>query len=365
MAARLLADRFRANLRARHGPGARVAPGQDAALAALERLGTDLAGSRHQRACRRGIYLWGPVGRGKTLLMDAFAAHLVDLGIPCCRSHWHAFCGEIQARLTGHSGQADPLARVAAALAQEFRVLCLDEFHLYDLADGLILGRLLAALTADGVTVVTTANRPPNTLIEDSTLAQRLEEPLRPLWAHLQPVPVDTGNDFREAACRQPGCYCQCLGAAGEQALADFLGIRPGPPATRLLQGRPLRCRHASPELLWVGFADLCRAPRSAADYLQLTTAHRCLALTDLPALGPRDADAARRLIWLIDILYDQGTGLAVTAAAPPEGLFAGLPALTDAARSRSRLYEMCAPARALTGAPAVPGTTIAARQPL
>lgn len=360
-----LAERFLATLQARHGPGARIAPGQGAALAALERLGADLAASRRHRARSPGIYLWGPVGRGKTLLMDVFAARLVELGIPCRRSHWHAFCGELQERLAARSGQADPLAKVATALAREFRVLCLDEFHLHDLADGLILGRLLAALTAAGVAVVTTANRPPQTLIEDPILARRLEGPLRPLRERLQPVPVDTRHDYRETACRQPGRYIQCLGPAAEQALADFLGVRPGPPATGWLRERPLGCRHASPELLWTSFADLCRAPRAAADYLHLATAHRRLALTDLPALGPRDADAGRRLIWLIDILYDQGTGLAVSAAVPPEGLFAGLPALADAARTRSRLHEMCAPARALTDAPAVPAITIAASLPL
>ena len=290
----------------------------------------------------RGVYLWGGVGRGKTLLMDLFYA-CVPLQRKT-RVHFHAFMRGIHAALGEHRGEEDPLVSVARDVARRHRLICFDEFHVSDIADAMILGRLLAELMARRVVFCMTSNYPPAGLYPNGLQRERFLPAVALLERELDVLNVDAGTDYRLRALERCDTYIWPISGHGESRLHElFERIAQGIelPSELTVQGRRLVARRHAPGIIWFEFAALCGGPRSQNDYLQLAAEYHTVILTGVPRLGAQDASAARRFTWLVDIFYDHRVKLIVLAEAPPEELYREGLNSAEFARTVSRLQEM------------------------
>lgn len=306
-------------------------------------------------AAVRGLYLWGGVGRGKTLLMDAFFA---GLAFPHKRrTHFYRFMqsvhGELKALRAGRT--EDPLGRVAARWAAEVRVLCLDELHVEDIADAMILGPLLGGLIDAGTTLVATSNTPPSGLYEGGLQRERFLPAAAALERRLRVVELAGGEDHRLRALERAEVYHWPLDEAAHAGLeACFADLAPAgaevETAPLPVNGRPIAVVRRAPGLAWFRFDQLCDGPRGAADYVEIARRFHTVLLSGVPVIGARDRDRARRFIGLVDALYDRNVNLVVSAAAPPHGLYPRGRYAFEYRRTRSRLEEMGA--RAYLGRP-------------
>ncbi len=290
----------------------------------------------------RGVYLWGGVGRGKSFLMDAFYATVAIRRKT--RVHFHAFMRDVHEELSTLKDEEDPLAAVAARIARKWRLVCFDEFHVSDIADAMILGRLLSALFAHGVVFVMTSNYPPEGLWPNGLMRDRFLPAIALLDKWLDVLEVDAAVDYRLRALAQVRAYHTPLGAAAEAALvAAFERMRSGPdePTTLGIEGRTIVARKVAGSAVWFEFGALCDGPRSQRDYLELARSYAVLFLSDVPQLTVEKGDPARRFTWLIDILYDHRVKLVLSAAVAPERLCREGPASREFPRTVSRLYEM------------------------
>jgi cell division protein ZapE len=291
----------------------------------------------------RGIYLWGGVGRGKTMLMDAFHASLGSVRSE--RVHFYRFMRDTHAALTSIKGRTDPLDLAAARIAKRARVLCLDEFLVSDIADAMILAGLLQGLFRRGVTLVATSNTAPRELYKDGLQHQRFAPAIGLIEANVEVLHLDSGVDYRLRKLEQASTYLDSrLGstpAALEQRFAALAGEDAARGVTLTIEGRPLRARAVGPDIAWFEFRELCEGPRSQHDYIELARLYGTLFITDIPVLTPQDEDAARRFIMLIDELYDRGVKIVVSAAAQPGLLYRGARLQSEFERAASRLVEM------------------------
>lgn len=290
----------------------------------------------------RGVYLWGGVGRGKSLLMDSFYA---TVGIRRkARVHFHAFMRDVHEALALLRDEADPLARVAAQIANRYRLICLDEFHVDDIADAMILGRLVEGLFANGVVLVVTSNYAPDELWPNGLLRERFLPAIERIKASLDVVEVDAGVDYRLRALAHVETFHVPAGAAADAAMtAAFAAMRSGADeSTHLtIDGRTLAARRRAGSIVWFDFGSLCDGPRSQRDYLDVARRFSVLFLSDIPRMGADAADRARRFTWLIDILYDHRVKLVASAAVSPGALYAEGPNVRDFSRTVSRIAEM------------------------
>jgi cell division protein ZapE len=333
--------------------GIALDPAQCAAALRLDRLAAELSVFRAARQSTlkrlfsrpevpRGLYCWGGVGRGKSLLMDAFFAT-----VPIRRKtrvHFHAFMRDIHAELATLKREVDPLAAVAARVARKWRLVCFDEFHISDIADAMILGRLLTALFAHGVVFVLTSNYPPDALYPNGLQRQNFVPTIRLIERELDLVEIDGGTDYRLRALEQVASYHVPAGPAADAALLGaFEKLCSGhDEGTRLvIDGRLLSARRRAADAIWFDFAELCDGPRSQRDYLELARQFAVLLLSDVPRMTAEMGDRARRFTWLVDILYDHRVKLIVSAAAPPAGLYVEGPHSREFPRTVSRLIEM------------------------
>ncbi|MBL8484205.1 MAG: AFG1 family ATPase, partial [Rhodocyclaceae bacterium] len=267
----------------------------------------------------RGVYFWGGVGRGKSFLMDCFYD-----SVPYRRkrrTHFHAFMQQVHAGLRQHKQQADPLSLVADDLARRTRLLCFDEFHVSDIADAMMLGRLMEALFERGVVVVATSNYPPDGLYPNGLQRQNFLPTIELLKSKLDVVEVDGGTDYRLRSLERMDIYLVPADAAAEQKLGqDFEQIAGSPAKTgkiRVLE-RDLHVKGRAAGVVWFDFATLCEGPRAQTDYLELARQHHTLLLSGLPVLAPTQSNAARRFTWLVDVLYDHRVKFILSAAAQP-----------------------------------------------
>ena len=295
------------------------------------------------RAPVRGLYLWGSVGRGKTFLMDLFYASLPFAERR--RQHFHHFMHDVHAQLGALRNERDPLELLAAALAQDIRVLCFDELQVTDIADAMILGGLFAALLERDVTLVATSNSPPQELYKDGLQRARFLPAIALLERHLEVLHVSGTTDYRLRELTQAGVYLPS-GAADTPALLRQLFARLGGHGARaggniLIEGRPIAVVRESPGVVWFEFATLCGGPRSADDYIEIAREYGSVMVSDVPVLAAADEDAARRFIELIDELYDRNVNLIVSAAAPAAELYRGERLRAPFERVVSRLIEM------------------------
>ena len=296
-----------------------------------------------ERAAPRGLYLWGGVGRGKTLLMDAFHASLG--AVRSEREHFYRFMRGIHGELALIKGRTDPLDLAAAHIAQRARVLCLDEFFVSDIADAMILAGLLRGLFRRGVVLVATSNTAPRDLYREGLQRQRFVPAIELIEAHVEILELDAGVDYRLRQLERAPTYLDSQAPETKGALEDrFAALAGGEVARDValeIEGRPLHARAVGADIAWFDFRELCEGPRSQNDYIELARLYGTLFVTDVPQFTPVDEDAARRFIMLIDELYDRGVKVVVSAAAPPTQLYRGDRLQFEFERAASRLVEM------------------------
>ncbi|WP_217473623.1 cell division protein ZapE [Stutzerimonas stutzeri] len=318
----------------------------------------------------RGIYLWGPVGRGKTWLMDIFHR---SLRIPSRRQHFHHFMRWVHMRLFQLNGTADPLQALARELSEHVRVLCFDELFVGDIGDAIILGRLFRVMFEHGVIVVATSNQPPQQLYADGFNRERFVPAIAAIEQHMDVLDVDGGEDHR----LRPGAALQryWVAAPGRggalqavfEALTDGQRVSTAPVGVGRRALETVRC---SDSVLWCRFADLCEQPFAALDFIELCDRFSAILISevprlggeqregriargtedgaarveagdrDLPKLAPRD-DAVRRFIALVDECYDRGVPLYLEAEVALDALYTHGYLAFPFRRTLSRLQEM------------------------
>jgi cell division protein ZapE len=326
---------------------------QAAALVRLQRLYDELLTFRDARrsllrrwidppAPPRGVYFFGGVGRGKSFLMDGFFAALPYRRKT--RVHFHAFMKGVHDDLRAHARVEDPLAAVAARIARRYRVVCFDEFHVSDVADAMILGRLLTALFDLGVVFVMTSNYRPDDLYPDGLQRQSLLPTIALIKQWLDVVEIDGGIDYRLRALEHGVYYYTAPRGAADPALAAlFDRMRPGADedARLTVESRTLKARRRAGSVVWFDFGTLCDGPRSQLDYLELARRFAVVIVSDVPRLTTDMGNAARRFTWLVDVLYDHRVKLLLSAAVPAEELYVAGPNSQEFPRTVSRLIEM------------------------
>lgn len=294
----------------------------------------------------KGLYIHGGVGRGKSMLMDLFFAE-VDIEKKR-RVHFHAFMLDVQARLHARrqrAGKADPLAEVARDLAAEARLLCFDEFHVVNIADAMILGRLFEALFAEGVVVVATSNWPPDRLYEDGLNRQRFLPFIALLKERMAVIELDGPTDYRLERLRELPVYHYPLGPTASRALDGiFHALADGEPADFIdieVGSRRLPVPQAAGGVARFSFHDLCEKPLGPADYLAIGKRFHSVVLDDVPLLTPDRRNEARRFMTLVDALYECRVMLFMAAAAPAPELYPQGDGAFEFQRTVSRLMEM------------------------
>ncbi|HHJ17951.1 MAG TPA: cell division protein ZapE [Gammaproteobacteria bacterium] len=300
---------------------------------------------RGQRAAPlQGVYLWGGPGRGKTYLMDCFYDSLPFTARR--RVHFHRFMLEIHQALDALPKQTrNPLQRVARQLAAHYRVLCLDEFHVTDIADAMLLAGLLEALFAEQVTLVATSNIEPAALYRDGLQRDRFMPAIDLLQRHTRVYRLDGKRDFRLELLQHDGTYLIDGGDTAqawlERHIRELAPVAPQYRTTLVLSGRELQVQVLAEDVIWFDFDELCLRPRSARDYLELAREFHTLLLQGVPQFDEGQDEAARRFIHLIDALYDHGVKLIATAAVMPEQLYPAGQLEKSFRRTASRLTEM------------------------
>jgi cell division protein ZapE len=309
-------------------------------------------GARYE-ACCRGIYLWGPVGRGKSWLVDLFQ---LQQARQSRRLHFQHLMRNVHAELARLRRRERPLDVVAAQMASRARVWCVDEFEVTDIADAMILHGLVAALLARGVVLVMTSNTPPARLYAGGLQRERFLPAIALLERQLDVVELAAGPDYRLRQLEATSTYLDSGDPQTLPRLRELFTRLAGTAAVgagvmRIEDRQVPTCGHAG-ALAWFEFAALCEGPRSAADYIALAQQLHTVFLSGVPRLDGSSDDAARRFIALIDELYDRRVRLVISAAAEPAGLYAGERLRGQFERTASRLMEMRT-AGYLAGAPA------------
>ena len=290
-----------------------------------------------------GLYLWGEVGRGKTFLMDLFAASLPH-GL-ALRRHFHDFMGDVHAELRRLGERQDPLIDVAADIARRCRVLCLDEFLVEDIADAMILAGLLQALFARGVVLVTTSNTAPANLYRDGLQRARFLPAIALIEQRCHVQQLVSPHDWRLRALQQAPIYQTPLGAAAEHALArifaDYAQGEIVEGGNIEVEGRPIAVRRRAGNIAWFDFDALCDGPRAVADYIALAQRYPAVMISGVPQFTPDSDDPAKRFVRLVDAFYDRRVKLVLSAATSAVDLYDGQRLRAEFARTASRLIEM------------------------
>ncbi|HEX4302685.1 MAG TPA: cell division protein ZapE [Rhizomicrobium sp.] len=294
----------------------------------------------------RGLYLWGDVGRGKSMLMDLFFEEAPVAAKR--RVHFNEFMVQTHARIheeRQRAGAGDPIPVVAREIADKAQLLCFDEFQITDIADAMILGRLFEHLFERQVVIVATSNTPPERLYEGGLNRQLFLPFIDAIQARLDVIELNGPVDYRLHRLSGLDVYMCPLGPKADAAMdAAWLRLtdrKQGHPSTLTVLGRTLTVPQAARGVARFGFEDLCSKPLAGADYLAVAHAFHTVLIDHIPRLGPERRNEARRFVVLIDTLYDEGVKLICSAEAAPEQLYADGDGAEAFRRTVSRLHEM------------------------
>jgi cell division protein ZapE len=317
-------------------------------LTAAERFERTLSGRLRKLLNRpankiRGIYVYGSVGRGKTLLMDLFF-HCLPFKKKK-RQHFHRFMASVHLRLRALRGRENPLDTIADQIAAECRIICFDEFAVSDIADAMILGNLFAALFDRGVTLAATSNIAPRDLYKDGLQRQRFEPAIEAIENNTVVIELPGNRDYRLRVLEGAEVYLSPADEAAEARLAEsFAAIAPDEcelDGSMEILGRPVRFIRRSDGVIWLTFDSICDGPRSQDDYIELAREYQTVLVSEVPQFDVGLENQARRFIALIDEFYDRKVKLILSAAVPLDELYAGSKLVDVFERTRSRLTEM------------------------
>ncbi len=290
----------------------------------------------------KGVYLFGGVGRGKSFLMDLFFNE-----VPLKRKtrlHFHEFMREVHRELAALRGVVNPLDRLAKHMADKYRLICFDEFHVSDITDAMILHRLLQSLFDRGVGLVATSNYKPDDLYAQGLHRERFLPAIALINSHLQVINVDNGMDYRSQTLSQLAMFHTPLGEHADAAMANaferLIETHEEDPVLRI-ESRRIQARRRAGGVVWFDFRTLCGGPRSQNDYLEMASQFHTVLLSDVPVMPPRMAAEARRFTWLVDVLYDRRVKLIMSAEVPADLLYTEGQMAHEFARTVSRLHEM------------------------
>ena len=295
----------------------------------------------------KGLYLWGGVGRGKTFLMDAFYACL-----PYRRKrriHFHNFMAEVHHEMKVLADRNDPLIALADNIEKSTRILCLDEFHVDDIADAMILSRLVAALFERGVVLITTSNYHPDTLYLNGLQRQRFLPAIELLKRELKVVNVDGGSDYRQRVTQREPLFLVADNAeeanTHEESLTTwFERISSGTSLDQqhiLVHDRTVPVKRLAKNIVWFEFKELCGGTYSHSDYLEIAHHYPTVFLSHIPCMTADNAPEARRFTWLIDVLYDNNVRLVASSEVTPKNIYTDGEMSGEFSRTASRLTDM------------------------
>lgn len=322
-------------------------PAQEAAMKQLQQIYTSLLGTKKSKLLRqsaycKGLYLWGDVGRGKTHLMDLFYQHLP---VAKSRMHFHQLMQNIHTALTQFQGQANPLQQIAKNLATTAKIVCLDEFLVHDIGDAMLLAQLLHALFQQGVTLVTTANTPPDRLYEHGVQRELFLPAITELKQHLTIFHLDGPHDYRIACTMekndsaygsvfiQPSILIQVFVSLSKNKEISYQPL--------IIHGRPIPHKGYTQDTIWFDFTSICAIPRNQLDYLAITKRFSTVLISQIQAIMEEDDNRARLFIHLVDVAYDARTRLIVSSDNDTLELYREGRFSSEFKRTKSRLTAM------------------------
>jgi cell division protein ZapE len=291
----------------------------------------------------KGLYFWGGVGRGKTYLVDAFFESLpLDKKY---RIHFHRFMQMIHAELKKLNDIQDPLSVVAENIAEKYRVICFDEFHVSDITDAMLLGGLFKVLFEKGVVLVTTSNQHPDKLYWEGLQRERFFPAIELLKEYTEVLNIDGGVDYRFRYLDKAEIYHSPIDEKADKILLDnFQHLAPddGRENSNIeIEGRKINTIRQADGVVWFSFEDICEGPRGPADYIELGRQFQTVLISNVPVLDNDSNDAAKRFMMLVDEFYDRSVKLIISAEAEPENLYQGKKLAKQFRRTISRLFEM------------------------
>lgn len=334
----------------------RADPAQEQVLPLFDRLHAELAamqtskrglmsliGGLKKPVAPKGLYIWGGVGRGKSMLMDLFHEHSP---VPSRRVHFHAFMQEVQGQIheARQEGVADAIAPVVDAVARDIRLLCFDEMQITDIADAMIVGRLFEGLFARGVTVVTTSNRVPDDLYKNGLNRQLFLPFIALIKEKLEVHHLHSPVDYRQGRLTGTPVYFSPINDAARTAIDDVWtdltgGAKEG--LTLKVKGRDVKLPLFHNGIARATFWDLCGQMYGPGDYLSIADAVKLLIIEDIPRLGRTNFNEAKRFVTLVDALYEAKVRVIASAVDEPESLYIEGAGVFEFERTASRLREM------------------------
>lgn len=320
-------------------------------LACLDQIAQQLHKSQPKRflgftlskpAAVKGLYLWGPVGRGKTLMTELFLQTLQD--IPFQRWHFHRFMNHVHQQLAKMPDTADTLAVLAKRISMQCRLLVLDEFFVSDIGDAMILYRLLDQLNSHGVCFISTSNVAPDQLYLNGLQRASFLPCIELIKRECHVLELLSAQDYRLRTLSHAATYLTPANAVNEQLLHEqYIKLSGEQPQAEQIEinDRYLSANALCTGVAWFQFSALCEGPRSAADYIELARDFHTVIISGVPALTEHNEDVARRFVYLIDELYDRHVNVLISADVAVMDLYRGHRLLKEFERTSSRLIEM------------------------
>ncbi len=302
-----------------------------------------LFGKKTEQKPVKGLYFWGGVGRGKTYLVDTFYECLPTERK--LRVHFHRFMHKVHDELKALAGESNPLEKVADHFKRDVDIICFDEFFVSDITDAMILGTLMQALFARGITLVATSNIEPDGLYRNGLQRARFLPAIALIKQHTEIINVDSGIDYRLRTLQQAEIYHAPLDEAAEQNLQQYfmaLSVEPRQQQGHIeIASRKLSYRREADGIIWFEFSELCETMRSQYDYMELSKIYHTLLLSGVRQMGQSNDDVARRFIALVDEFYERKVKLIISAEVPMEQLYTQGILSFEFRRCLSRLQEM------------------------